>query len=160
MQSTVPAVYDRSTVNSISTIVGKVSSNIIAASSAADSYAKAEKSERTRKAYELQLRQFATWCESAGVGFVPATSDTVAAHLAALAEAGKSTSTIMVRLAAIAYAHRQLGFDDPTTAERVKAVLRGIRRTIGTAPKQKAPATAKFIKGDAEGVARHHPGQA
>ena len=122
------------------------SEELRSAAASADSYAKADKAERTRKAYEAQLRQYATWCAAAGAEFVPATAATIAAHLAALADEGKSASTIMVRTAAIAYAHRRLGHDDPTTSERVKSVLRGIRRSIGTAPVQKAPATAKFLR--------------
>ena len=120
--------------------------DLIEASVSADRYAQADLSPRTRKEYEGQLRQFAAWCASVGATFVPATSDTVTAHLSALADSGKSASTIMVRVAAIAFAHRRLDLADPTEAERVKQVLRGIRRTIGTAPKQKAPATAKYIK--------------
>ena len=123
-----------------------LSTKLFEAASSAESYARAEKSAGTRKAYEADLRHFATWCDRAGAGFVPATCDTVAAYLASLADAGLSASTIMRRLAAIAYAHRRLGLDNPTQAERVKQVVRGIRRTIGTAAKQKAPATAKFIR--------------
>ena len=116
------------------------------ATASADSYARAEKSAGTLRAYEADLRHFAAWCADAGIGFVPTPPDTVAAYLAALADQGKSASTINRRLSAIGYVHRRLDFDDPTQAERVKAVLRGIRRTIGTAPTQKAPATANFIR--------------
>ena len=111
----------------------------------ADAYARADRSAATRLAYESDLRHFAAWC-GAAIEFMPAASDTVAAYLAALADDRKSVSTIMRRLAAIAFAHRRLGHADPTRTERVKQVLAGIRRTIGTAPKQKAPATAKFVK--------------
>ncbi|WP_158810442.1 site-specific integrase [Beijerinckia sp. L45] len=122
------------------------STQLIEASASAESYARAEKSAATRKAYEADLRDFSAWCSSVGAGFVPASHDTVAAYLAALADAGKSTSTVMRRVAAIAYAHRRLNLVDPTQTERVKQVVRGIKRTIGTAPKQKAPATAKFLR--------------
>ena len=122
-----------------------------AASSAAD-YARADKSAATRKAYEADLRDFAAWCERTGIGFVPATPHAVAAYLASLADAGLSASTIMRRQAAIAFAHRRLGLDTPTAAETVKQVVRGIRRTIGTAVKQKAPVTAKYLKGMLKGL--------
>ena len=116
------------------------------AASSADRYARAEKSPATLKAYEADLRSFARWCEGAGSAFMPTTPEVVAAYLATLADAGKSASTVMRRLAAITYAHRRLGHADPTAADRVRRVLTGIRRTIGTAPKQKAPATAKYVK--------------
>ena len=128
------------------------SAELADAASAADHYAQAEKSAATRKAYEADLRDFAAWCGRTGAGFLPATPDAVAAYLAGLADAGLSASTITRRLAAIGYAHRRLGLDTPTRAERVAQVLRGIRRTVGTAPKQKAPATAKFIKAMLKGL--------
>jgi len=37
------------------------------------------------------------------------------------------------------------GLEPPTNAEGVKATLRGIRRTLGTAPVQKQAATASII---------------
>jgi len=55
-------------------------------------------------------------------------------------------STISRRCAAIAYAHKLAGHrEPPSNAETVKAVMRGIRRTIGTASTQKASATAELI---------------
>src|SRR5262245_47519267 len=47
------------------------------------------------------------------------------------------------RLAAIRYAHKLAGHEPPTNSEAVKATLRGIRRTAGSAPARKAPATAE-----------------
>ena len=76
---------------------------------------------------------------------LPATPATVAAFLASEAHAGRRVSTITRRCAAIRYAHRLAGFDPPTNAEAVKATMRGIRRTIGTSPDRKAPATHDVI---------------
>ena len=76
---------------------------------------------------------------------LPAAIDTVAAFLAAQATAGAKASSIGRRCASIRYAHRLAGHEPPTNAESVKAVMRGIRRTIGTAREQKAPATADRI---------------
>ena len=45
----------------------------------------------------------------------------------------------------IAYHHKLAGHEPPTNAEGVKAVLRGIRRTIGAATQGKAPATADVL---------------
>ena len=54
--------------------------------------------------------------------------------------------TIGRRAAAIGYHHKMAGHEPPTNAEGVKAVLRGIRRTIGSAKQGKAPATADLIE--------------
>ena len=69
----------------------------------------------------------------------------MAAFLAAEATGGTKASTIGRRVAAIRYAHKLAGHEPPTNAEAVKAVMRGIRRTIGTARVQKSPATADRI---------------
>jgi hypothetical protein len=47
----------------------------------------------------------------------------------------------LVCLAAIRYAHRLASVPSPTEVEVVRAVIRGIRRTIGTTKEPKAPAT-------------------
>ena len=70
----------------------------------------------------------------------------VAAYLSGLADSGRKASTIGRRAAAIGYRHKQAGFEAPTNLEAVKAVLRGIRRTIGTARAGKAPATADLMR--------------
>ena len=77
---------------------------------------------------------------------LPAAPATVARFLSAQATAGVKASTIGRRCAAIGYAHKLAGHREPSSnAETVKAVMRGIRRTIGTASTQKAPATAEVI---------------
>jgi hypothetical protein len=42
--------------------------------------------------------------------------------------------------------HRMADFEPPTNSEAIKAVLAGIRRSIGTAVTRKAPATAETIR--------------
>jgi hypothetical protein len=88
---------------------------------------------------------FDTWCNSAGCAALPATADAVAAYLGSLADAGLKASTITRRCAAIAYAHRFQGFDPPTAADPVRAVLRRIRRRIAAAIERKAPLTAPTV---------------
>jgi hypothetical protein len=67
------------------------------------------------------------------------------AFLAAEANAGAKASTITRCAAAIRYAHRLAGHEPPTSPETARAVMRGIRRSIGTAKDQKVPATADLI---------------
>jgi site-specific recombinase XerD len=99
----------------------------------------------TRRAYRSDWRLFTAWCHARGLEPLPAASDTVAAFLASEASAGAKASTISRRAAAVRCAHRLAGYETPTSAESVKAVMRGIRRTIGTKQDQKAPATADRI---------------
>jgi integrase len=68
-----------------------------------------------------------------------------AACLSALADQGKKASTISRRAAAIVHRHKLAGHPSPVAGEGVKAVLRGIRRTIGAAKAGKAPATHDII---------------
>ena len=109
-------------------------------------YALAEKADATRRAYRSDFEMFSTWCRARrNVEPLGAPPDTVAAYLAAQASVGVHSSTLARRLAAIAYAHRLAGLSSPAAHEAVRAVMRGIRRTTGTAPAQKAPATADRI---------------
>jgi site-specific recombinase XerD len=118
---------------------------IQAEADAARAFALNEKAAATRRAYRSDFAIFATWCRARGAEPLPATPDLVAVFLAAQATAGAKASTIGRRAAAIRYAHRLAGHEPPTAAETVKATMRGIRRTIGAAAEQKAPATADRI---------------
>jgi len=103
--------------------------------------AKAEKAPSTRKACKTDFRMFREWCDGRGVSALPAAPETVASYLAAHAATSKP-STLGRRVAAIRYAHKLASLEPPTDAEGVKATMRGIRRTFGTARTKKAPAIA------------------
>jgi site-specific recombinase XerD len=96
--------------------------------------------------YATDWRDFAAWCASRGATALPAHVGIVAAYLSSLADSGRKASTIGRRAAAIGYRHKMAGYEPPTTQEGVRAVLRGIRRTIGAAREGKAPATADVLK--------------
>ena len=119
---------------------------------AARAFALAEKSPATRRAYKGDFRHFTGWCADRGASPMPATPELVAAYLSSLATAGAKASTVGRRAAAIRYAHRLAGHEPPTNVETVKATLRGIRREIGTAKAQKAPATADRIADMVRGI--------
>lgn len=112
----------------------------------AKAYASSAKADRTRIAYRSAFGAFATWCERVGSRALPASVQTTAAYLASLADRGCKASTIDLHAAAIAFAHRAAGHEPPTNSEPVKAVIRGIRRRIGTKVTRKAPATADTLK--------------
>ena len=109
------------------------------------SFAKASKAENTLKAYRVALTAFNAWCEVKGVASFPASPAAVAAYLSDRAKVGAKASTLAVIVSAIRHAHKVAGITSPTEAEGVQNVMRGIRRTIGTAKTQKAPATAEKL---------------
>jgi site-specific recombinase XerD len=109
-------------------------------------YVHASKAQSTLRGYQSDWRDFCAWCESrGGLCPLPATADVVAAYLAECAGHLKPGS-IQRRLNAIAEAHKAAGLDSPTHAAIVRNVLKGIRRTLGTALAQKAPALTDDIR--------------
>lgn len=114
--------------------------------SAVLAFAQAEKADATRRAYRSDFELFTTWCHvRRNVEPLGASPETVAAFLAGQASAGVKPSTLTRRLAAISYAHQLAGLPSPTAHEAVRAVPRGIRRKMGTAPAHKASATAERV---------------
>jgi site-specific recombinase XerD len=108
-------------------------------------FAEMEKSAGTRRAYGSDWLIFTAWCAERDLESLPASPGTAARFLSSQATDAKKSSTIGRRAAAIAYAHKLAGYEPPTNAETVKAVVRGIRRAIGTAPVRKAPVTADLV---------------
>jgi hypothetical protein len=84
----------------------------------------------TRRAYLSDLAEF----ERRG-GSIPASPETVAAYLAARADA-LAVATLVRHLASISKAHEARGLLNPTRSELVRATLRGIKRTHGCAQHQ------------------------
>ncbi|MCB5177587.1 site-specific integrase [Microvirga lenta] len=110
------------------------------------SYQRAEKATSTIRAYKSDALLFDRWCRAQGLGgSIPSLAHVVAAFLVQEAERGAKASTISRRAAAIRYAHKLMGSPDPTEGEEVRSAIRGIRRRIGAASRQKAPATAEII---------------
>jgi site-specific recombinase XerD len=112
----------------------------------AAAFARAEKAPSTRQAYRSDFALFRAWCAGKGVASLPASPETVAAFLAHEAERGSAASTITRRCAAIRYAHRLADLEPPTNSEKVRATLRGIRRTVGAAPARKVPVLAETAR--------------
>jgi Phage integrase, N-terminal SAM-like domain len=97
-------------------------------------FADAAKAANTRRAYAADWADFCRWAAARGASPLPCPPGLLCGYLAALAEAGRSASTITRRAAAIAHMHRAAGRDPPTANPAVREVLRGIRHTRGTAP--------------------------
>jgi integrase len=108
-------------------------------------YIRASKAENTLRGYQGDWRDFYAWCESHGLCPLPASPEGVAAYIAECAGRLK-VGSIQRRLNAIAEAHKALGLDSPTHAPMVANTMKGIRRTKGTAPAQKAAALTGDIR--------------
>lgn len=113
---------------------------------AARKYARKSKADHTLAMYASAWREFEAFAGARGLSVLPATPSTVIDYLTTLADAGAKVSTISVKLAAVAYRHRQQHYTDPTTDEDVKIVMSGIRRELGTAPDKKAPITLDDLR--------------
>jgi site-specific recombinase XerD len=108
-------------------------------------YIDAEKSPTTRKLYRDDFARFERWCIDRSLSALPASPLTVSAFLSWEADRRSSASTVGRRAAAIRYVHKRAGLATPTDDENVRATIRGIRRTVGVAPKKKSPATAARV---------------
>ncbi len=104
----------------------------------ARAFAASAKAERTKKAYAADWRSFIAFCETLGAAPLPASPATVALYVTALARGGKRVATIARALVTIRQAHKLAGHDSPVTAP-VHEVMKGIRRELGVAPRQKTP---------------------
>lgn len=112
---------------------------------AANQFALNSTAASTQAAYRADWRAFTAWCSQHGYEPLPASPEAVARHLTQLALDGLAVASIGRRLAAVRYAHKLAELESPTSHERVRTVLSGIRRTIGTAPIRKAPVTAERL---------------
>jgi site-specific recombinase XerD len=108
-------------------------------------FARRSKAESTLRGYRADWRDFCGWCERNGQRPLPASPEAVAAYIAECAGRLK-VGSIQRRLNAIAEAHKATGLDSPTAAGIVRNTLKGIKRTLGTAAVQKAPALTADIR--------------
>jgi site-specific recombinase XerD len=113
--------------------------------SAIREYIRASKAENTLRGYQSDWREFCDWCAAASAMALPATPETVSSYIVDCAERLKPGS-IQRRLNAITEAHKATGAEPPTHAAMVRNVMKGIRRTKGTAPTQKAAAVTDDIR--------------
>lgn len=108
-------------------------------------YARNTRARNTQRAYAAAWREFEAFCAAHGHPALPASPDAVIAYITSLADAGAKASTIGVKLAAIRFAHQSQQVD-PTALPAVRLVWQGIRRTIGTAQRRKAPVTLDDLR--------------
>ena len=125
----------------------------------ARAFAAASRSPRTLEAYEAQWRAFEAWCLERELRALPASPDTVALHLSGMATRKLAVASIELRLVAISQVHKAKGHPSPRDAVIVQTVRAGIRRTLGTRQKQKAPLLGRDLKSTLVGAGPSAPGQ-
>jgi site-specific recombinase XerD len=101
----------------------------------------------TIRAYASDWADFARWCAGVGVEALPAAPGTVAGYVAELAfppddRSALAVSSITRRLAAIGQVHSVAGQSNPATDALVHEAMRGIRRSLGVAPRHQKRAVA------------------
>ncbi len=102
-------------------------------------YLRASLSDNSRRAYRSDLNHFLAWG-----GTIPASPEMVAQYLAS--HAGQhAIATLARRVVSIGKAHTTQGMPSPTDTELVRATLRGIRHTHGSAQRQVAPAVKEDV---------------
>ena len=108
-------------------------------------FIRASKAESTIRGYRADWLHFCKWCEPHSLCPLPASPETVASFIADCASRLK-VGSIQRRLNAIAEAHKAVGLASPTHHAMVANTMKGIRRTKGTAPAQKAPTLTDDIR--------------
>lgn len=111
----------------------------------AKTYVEQAKAPNTRRAYRSDWQHFATWCAAHGLVSLPATPQTVALYLADGAQ-HYAVATLQRRLAAISQAHQAGRFENPATSIAAREVMKGIRRSLGTAQAQKSPVLTEDLQ--------------
>ncbi|MEK9808992.1 MAG: site-specific integrase [Candidatus Nanopelagicales bacterium] len=106
----------------------------------ARTYAEAATAPNTRRAYASAWRSFTAWCKAQDLLALPAAPATVALYVAHLADAGRAVSSVQTALAAIRKAHEVAGTSSPTAEPVVRQVTKGVRRTVGVAPRRQKTA--------------------
>jgi site-specific recombinase XerD len=113
----------------------------------AEEFVRAAKAPSTLRAYRSDWNHFTRWCAQHTLCPLPASPETIALYLAALA-ATHRPATITRRLTAITKAHQIGGHPSPATMQQpaVSETLKGIRRTLGTAQLTKTPLLTADIR--------------
>ena len=105
-------------------------------------YARNARSENTRRAYETDWRQFASWLRRQGLDPLPPDPQTVGLYLAACMQESPGRPALSVaslerRLSGIGWRYRQLGEPLDVSDRHISTVLAGIRRAHARPPAQK-----------------------
>lgn len=109
-------------------------------------YAQSTISDKTKADYASAWRDFETYCERRGFVAMPASVQTVAAYVTALADAGASVSQINLKRAAIRHQHHIAGHISPTEHPHLIELLKGVRRARGSSVTPKEELTLDHLR--------------
>ncbi len=122
----------------------------------AEAYIGAARAPNTVRGYESDWRHFVGWCARHHAPSLPADPRVVALYLTSLAEGRREggvwtepprrVTTLDRRLSAIRHFHRAAGHELDTRDPVLRDTWRGIRRTLGIAPRGKAPTVTEFLR--------------
>lgn len=98
----------------------------------AQSYVEGATSASTRSVYRNNWARFSRWCECHARAPLPASPETVALYLTHLAKRGLAYATLRHALFAIGRVHVAASAGRPDRDERVRILMRGIGRRVGT----------------------------
>ena len=87
-------------------------------------------SENTERAVNSDLRIFTRWCDERGEAALPATAETIAAFVDAMAEM-RAPATVRRYVASIVVAHRAIGMEKTVRSQPVRLALERMRRRKG-----------------------------
>src|SRR4051794_1299460 len=99
----------------------------------------------TERALRGDIARFTFWCSQHGQRAMPASPDTVAAFIDALAET-KAPATVRRCVSSIATFHRAAGVANPCDTPDVKLALKRMHRTLGRAQRQAAPVADGLVE--------------
>jgi site-specific recombinase XerD len=105
--------------------------------------------DNTRRAYSRIGHEFVAWCESQRRIAVPATGETLADYISALADAGKGPASLEQAIAAVRTLHRTAGYKGDPDTDRARLVVRSHRREradTGARTKQAPPVTIDALR--------------
>ena len=94
---------------------------------------------RTGDSYANQWNRFVSWSQASGRRSLPASPEDVAAYLEDRSVTGARPSTLRVAAAAIAYNHRDAGFDVPVHDYVARTVLDELTRDDAPGPSRALP---------------------
>ena len=99
--------------------------------------------DNTLRCYTVDMKKFWGWCEAHGLPCMPSEAEVLVRYISDIKQVLRP-ATIGRRIAAIAKAHRLLGYHDPTKEEPVRLALRRMHREKGLRQKQALGMTAEI----------------
>ena len=85
-------------------------------------------SEHTRRAYRQGWARWGQYCQRDAETRLPADPDVLCNYIGEASTAGMRRATLELTLAAVSFAHRMIGYEDPTRVVEVKLAMQGFRR--------------------------------